>query len=189
MSRPALQTKRWRWIASAAKLALGGQFSQSYVDLGLAWQNIDIARLTVAERQTILDLTQTRFAAGLENEASLEQAKALLAVSRMELHRAEAERDIRIHSVAALIGRGANIYGEIARPSAAVENALPLPEHLPADLLAHRPGRFWQPTLASVLRPCMAVTLPTPISIPISISPPRLASSRLVWRRCLQAIL
>ena len=57
----------------------------------------------------------------------------------MELHRAEAERDIRIHSVAALIGRGANIYGEIARPSAAVENALPLPEHLPADLLAHRP--------------------------------------------------
>ena len=54
--------------ASAAKLALAGQFSQSYVDLGLAWQNIDIARLTVAERQTILDLTQTRFAAGLRTK-------------------------------------------------------------------------------------------------------------------------
>src|SRR4051812_20017173 len=89
--------------ASAARLALAGQFAQSYVDLALAWLNIDIAQQTVAERQTILDLTQSRVSAGLENEASLEQAKALLAVSRMELHRAEAERDVRIHAVAALI--------------------------------------------------------------------------------------
>ncbi len=125
--------------ASAAKLALAGQFAQSYVDLLLAWENIDIATQTVAERQTILDLTQSRVTAGLENEASLEQAKALLATSRMELRRAEAERDLGIHAIAALIGEGANIYGEIARPAAAVENALPLPDHLPADLLARRP--------------------------------------------------
>ncbi len=125
--------------AGAARLALAGQFAQSYVDLALAWQNIDIAEQTVAERQTILDLTQSRVAAGLENEASLEQAKALLAMSRMELRRAEAERDLGVHTVAALIGQGANVYGEIGRPSAGIENALPLPEHLPADLLARRP--------------------------------------------------
>jgi len=77
--------------------------------------------------------------AGLENEASLEQAKALLATARMELRRSEAERDLGIHAIAALVGEGANFYGEINRPSAAVENALPLPEHLPADLLARRP--------------------------------------------------
>src|SRR3954467_11549195 len=41
--------------ASAAKLALAGQFAQSYVDLLLAWENIDIARQTVSERQAILD--------------------------------------------------------------------------------------------------------------------------------------
>jgi NodT family efflux transporter outer membrane factor (OMF) lipoprotein len=125
--------------ASAAKLALAGQFAQSYVDLSLAWQNIDIARLTVAERQTILDLTQSRVGAGLENEASLEQAKALLAMARMELRRAEAQRDLGVHAIAALTGQGAAAYGEIARPAAAIENALPLPQHLPADLLARRP--------------------------------------------------
>lgn len=125
--------------AGAAKLALAGQFAQSYVDLLLAFENIDIAQQTVTERQAILDLTQSRVTAGLENEASLEQAKALLATSRMELRRAEAARDLGIHAIAALIGEGANVYGDIVRPSAAVENALPLPKHLPADLLARRP--------------------------------------------------
>ena len=125
--------------ASAARLALAGMFSQSYVELLLAWQNIDIAHQTVAERQTILDLTQSRVKAGLENEASLEQAKALLATSRIEVRRSEAQRDMTVHAIAALIGQGAKVYPDIARPAAAVENALPLPAHLPADLLARRP--------------------------------------------------
>ncbi|HEY2011517.1 MAG TPA: efflux transporter outer membrane subunit [Rhizomicrobium sp.] len=125
--------------ASAARLALAGMFSQAYVELLLAYQNIDIAHETVAERQVILDLTQSRTTAGLENEASLEQAKALLATSRMEVRRSEAQRDVAVHAIAALIGQGAKAYPDIARPSAVVENALPLPEHLPADLLARRP--------------------------------------------------
>lgn len=123
----------------AAKMALAGQFAQSYVALLLAWQNIDIAHQTLDERQTILDLTQSRVAAGLENEASLEQAKALLAMTRIDVRRTEAQRDIGVHAIAALIGRGADAYPTITRPAAAVENALPLPEHLPADLLSRRP--------------------------------------------------
>jgi NodT family efflux transporter outer membrane factor (OMF) lipoprotein len=125
--------------ASAARLALSGMFAQSYVALLLAWQNIDIAHETVAERQTILDLTASRVKAGLENEASLEQAKALLAMARIEVRRCDAARDVAVHAIAALIGQGAKVYPRIARPSAAVENALPLPQHLPADLLARRP--------------------------------------------------
>lgn len=125
--------------AGAARLALAGQFAQSYVALLLAWQTIDIARLTLDERQVILDLTQSRVTSGLENQASLEQAKALLAMSRMELRRAEAQRDIGVHAIAALIGRGADAYSSITRPAAAIENALPLPVHLPVDLLSRRP--------------------------------------------------
>lgn len=125
--------------AGAARLALAGQFAQSYIDLLLAWQNIDIAHQTLDERQTILDLTQSRTTAGLENQASLEQARALLAMARIDLRRAEAQRDISVHAIAALIGRGADAYPNITRPAAAVENALPLPDHLPADLLARRP--------------------------------------------------
>ena len=125
--------------ADAARLAMAGIFAQSYVDLLLAWQNLDIAHQTVAERQTILDLTQSRVAAGLENEASLEQAKALLAMARIDVRRAEAQRDIGVHAIAALTGQGAEAYAGIQRPAAGIENALPLPQSLPADLLARRP--------------------------------------------------
>jgi NodT family efflux transporter outer membrane factor (OMF) lipoprotein len=125
--------------ASAARLALAGQFAQSYVALALAWQNIDIARQTLDERQAILDLTQSRVTAGLENEASLEQAKALLATARMELRRTQAQRDIGVHAIAALAGQGAGSYAAITRPAMGMENALPLPQHLPADLLSRRP--------------------------------------------------
>ncbi|MEO8300534.1 MAG: efflux transporter outer membrane subunit [Rhizomicrobium sp.] len=125
--------------AGAARMALAGIFAQSYVQLLLAYQNIDIARLTLDERQVILDLTQSRVASGLENQASLEQAKALLAMSRIELRQAEAQRDIGVHAIAALIGRGADAYPTIQRPSAGIENALPLPDRLPADLLSRRP--------------------------------------------------
>jgi len=125
--------------AGAARLALTGQFAQSYVALLLAWQNIDIAHQTLDERQIILDLTQSRVQSGLENEASLEQAKALLATARMEVRRTEAQRDVGVHAIAALIGRGADAYPTIQRPALAVESGLPLPRSLPADLLSRRP--------------------------------------------------
>ena len=125
--------------AAAARLALAGQFAQSYIDLLLAWQNIDIAHQTLDERQTILDLTQSRVATGLENEASLEQAKALLAMAKMEVRRTEAGRDLGIHAIAALTGRGADAYASVVRPAAGIENAMPLPDQLPVDLLARRP--------------------------------------------------
>ena len=57
----------------------------------------------------------------------------------LDVRRTEAQRDIGVHAIAALTGRGADAYPGIARPAAAVENALPLPEHLPADLLSRRP--------------------------------------------------
>lgn len=125
--------------AAAARLAVAGLFVQTYVSLGLAWQNLEIARQTVAERQTILDLTQSRVASGLENEAALEQARALLAMANIDVRRAEAGRDMAVHAIAALAGEGAGAYGGIARPAMLNQAALTPPDVLPADLLARRP--------------------------------------------------
>ena len=125
--------------AMAARLALAGTFAQTYINLLLAWQNIDIAHQTVADRQTILDLTKSRVTAGLENEAALEQAKALLAMARIDVRRAQAQRDMGVHAIAALTGQGADAYGGITRPSPSLDTALPLPKSLPADLLSRRP--------------------------------------------------
>src|SRR5471030_1128072 len=168
--------------AGAARLALAGMFAQSYVELLLAYQNIDIAHQTVDERQTILDLTQSRVTAGLENEASLEQAKALLAMARIEVRRAEAQRDMGVHAIAALIGRGADAYPSIVRP----------PRRWTTPCRCRRPclptcwpaaPTFWRRWRGSMRR-CGGATPPMPTSIPISISPPPPACRRWVLPTC-----
>jgi NodT family efflux transporter outer membrane factor (OMF) lipoprotein len=125
--------------AAGARLALSGAFAQTYINLYLAYVNGDIAEETVAERQGILDLTQNRFNAGLENASALEQAKALLSLAKVERARVAAQREMDVHAIAALAGQGASLYPTIVRPTPNLDAALPLPETLPADLLARRP--------------------------------------------------
>ncbi len=125
--------------ASAARLALAGALAQTYINLMLAYEDNDIALQTVAEREEILRLTQGRFNAGLENASAVEQAKALLALARVDVKRTAAQRDIDVHAIAALTGQGAAAYATIARPTTNLDTALPLPTALPADLLARRP--------------------------------------------------
>jgi len=125
--------------AEAAHLALSGAFAQAYIDLLLNYQNGDIADATVAERTEILQITQGRFDAGLENASAVEQAKSLLSIAKADQFRFAAAREVDIHAIAALAGQGAALYGTINRPAPDLDVALPLPEKLPADLLARRP--------------------------------------------------
>jgi len=125
--------------AEAAHLALSGAFAQAYVDLLLNYQNGDIADATVAERSEILQITQGRFGAGLENASAVEQAKSLLSISKADQLRYAAAREVDTHAIAALAGQGAALYATISRPTPDLDVALPLPQQLPADLLARRP--------------------------------------------------
>lgn len=123
----------------AARLAVTGAFVQTYVDLLLNYQNGDIADETVAERTEILQITQGRFEARLENASAVEQAKSLLSIAKADQLRYAAARDVDVHALAALAGQGASLYGTIDRPMPQLDRALPLPEQLPADLLSRRP--------------------------------------------------
>jgi NodT family efflux transporter outer membrane factor (OMF) lipoprotein len=109
------------------------------MDLLLNWQNGDIADQAVAERTEILKITQGRFDAGLENGSAVAQARALLAQAKADQLRFAAAREADVHAIAALMGRGADAYPEITRPAPDLTAALPLPDTLPADLLARRP--------------------------------------------------
>ena len=122
--------------ATAARLMLAGTVTNAYVALWRADVLIDVDRDTVIQREGILALTAGRVRAGLDTNASQEQARALLAFSREELTRAVAVRDLAVHQIAALIGRGADAYA-IDRPHLDAA-ALALPGTLPADLLARR---------------------------------------------------
>ncbi|MBA2588072.1 MAG: efflux transporter outer membrane subunit [Alphaproteobacteria bacterium] len=125
--------------AQAARLALSGAIAQAYVNLLLDYQNGDIADATVAEREGILRISQGRFGAGLENGSAVEQAKSLLSIAKADQERYAAAREMDIHAIAALTGQGAAAYTTITRPRPNLDVALPLPDRLPADLLARRP--------------------------------------------------
>ncbi len=124
---------------AAARLAVTGALVQAYIDLDRADRLADIASRTQSERQDTLSLTQRRVKDGLDSEVEEQEAQALLARARENRVAADNDRDIVVHEIAALIGRGADAYPAIGRPAITRDAALALPDSLPADLLGRRP--------------------------------------------------
>ncbi|NKF21959.1 efflux transporter outer membrane subunit [Solimonas marina] len=123
----------------SARLALAGSIAQSYVNLYTAYAMADIATQAEQQREALLKLTEDRVHAGLDTQLDVKSAEALLPQAREQRLQAEASRDMAVHSLAALSGQGANAYVTIKRPALKLDAALPLPQDLPIDLLAHRP--------------------------------------------------
>lgn len=128
-----------RLDTEAARLAVSAAVVQSYVDLDRAYKLADIAAQTEREKADTLALTQRRVHDGLDSEVEVQEADALYAQAREARIRADSMREIVIHELAALIGRGADAYGAIGKPTLQLDAALPLPNALPADLLSRRP--------------------------------------------------
>ncbi len=122
--------------ATAARLLLAATVTQAYVALWRAYLLIDVDRDALAQREGLVSLTHGRVRAGLDTTASEKQAAALRDFARQELTRAEAARELAVHQIAALIGRGADAYD--LTPPAPSDAGLALPQKLPADLLARR---------------------------------------------------
>jgi NodT family efflux transporter outer membrane factor (OMF) lipoprotein len=122
--------------AEAARLLLAGSVTQAYVALWRSYLLIDVAEETVRQQGGLNGLTAGRVRAGLDSTASQKQSEALLAIAKEELTQANANRDLAVHAIAALIGRGADAYN-ITRPQLN-DAALELPQTLPVDLLARR---------------------------------------------------
>ena len=125
--------------AATARLTLSGAMAQSYVDLYRAYLLADIAKQSEQQRETLLKLTRNRVAAGLDTQLELHTAEAALPQARSVRLQAEAQRDMAIHSLAALSGRGPDAYQSMARPQITAEATLPLPTQLTMDLLSRRP--------------------------------------------------
>jgi NodT family efflux transporter outer membrane factor (OMF) lipoprotein len=137
---------RARALAQAAdldientRLMLAGAVTQAYVELYRSYALVDIAERAERQRQTIIDITRRRLAAGLDTRLELREAEGQLPQARVDRAQAEAAADLAIHQLAALCGQGADAYGSIKRPQFDLDAALPLPTELPINLLARRP--------------------------------------------------
>jgi NodT family efflux transporter outer membrane factor (OMF) lipoprotein len=125
--------------AAGATLALSGAVSQTYVDLQRVTELERLAGRAAAQRESLLSLTRQRVKAGLDSDVELRTAEANRAQADVEREQAQVGRELAVHSLAALAGQGTDAYAGITPPELDLQRALPLPEALPADLLAHRP--------------------------------------------------
>lgn len=125
--------------SATARLTLSGAMAQSYVELYRAYALADIAQQNERQRETMLKITKSRVNAGLDTQLELKLAEAALPQARTARLQAEVQRDLAIHSLAALSGHGADAYNKINRPHIIPDATLPLPSELTLDLLSRRP--------------------------------------------------
>lgn len=143
--REAALVERAKALANAseldtdgARLAIAGAVVDAYVQLDAAYKLADLAQQNLDERREIFALTSRRVDANLDSVAEEKQAQTLFDEAEVSLEQAKADRDVAVHALAALMGRGADAYAQIERP-AFRGVPLGLPGSLPADLLARRP--------------------------------------------------
>lgn len=123
---------------AAARVALAGAVAQAYVDFARADAQARIAADFVASREASLGIARTRRRTDLGSDFDVSAAQALLAEARQAGVRAQGQRRLTIHALAALAGRGIDAYAGTAAPALRLDSAIPVPATIPADLIARR---------------------------------------------------
>ncbi len=123
---------------AAARLSLSGAVVQTYIDLARAEAQAAIAERTIATRTNSLRLVNVRVRNQLNSKLDAQAATTLVAQARQALLRAQAAQVLARNALAALAGRGADYPATIGTTRLRLDAALPLPQRLPADLLARR---------------------------------------------------
>ena len=124
--------------AYAVRLLLASIIARAYAQLARSFEQLDLARETLAQRQAMFDLTQRRVAAGLDSDIELKQAEGSIPAARSRMAQLEEEIALGRNLLAALAGKGPDRGLAITRPQLQPQ-AIALPSALPADLLGRRP--------------------------------------------------
>jgi NodT family efflux transporter outer membrane factor (OMF) lipoprotein len=128
-----------RLDAAAARLAIAVSIAQTYVGMARAERLIEVADGFVQTRQKALGFAQSRVKNQLGSQFDTKQAETLLAQAQQARTQAVQQRDVLVHALAALVGRGADFYPQITAPTLVLNQAPAVPQILPADLLGRRP--------------------------------------------------
>jgi NodT family efflux transporter outer membrane factor (OMF) lipoprotein len=123
----------------AARLAIAVAVVQAYIQLDLNYALLDVTNDNLKQQQSILDLTQQRVTAGLENTARVKQSEGTVALTRAGLAFVEASIELARNQLADLVGAGPDRGQSLQRPQLNAPAEIALPSTLPADLLGRRP--------------------------------------------------
>jgi NodT family efflux transporter outer membrane factor (OMF) lipoprotein len=123
----------------AARLAISVAVVQAYIQFDLNYSLLDVTTDNLTQQQSILDLTQQRVSAGLENTARVKQSEGTVALTRAGLAFVEANIELSRNQLADLAGAGPDRGQSLNRPQLHAPANIALPSQLPADLLGRRP--------------------------------------------------
>ena len=123
----------------AARLAISVAVVQAYIQFDLNYSLLDVTNDNLTQQQSILDLTQQRVSAGLENTARVKQSEGTVALTRAGLAFVEANIELSRNQLADLAGAGPDRGQSLNRPQLHAPADIALPSQLPADLLGRRP--------------------------------------------------
>jgi NodT family efflux transporter outer membrane factor (OMF) lipoprotein len=125
--------------AATAELMLSSAVAQGYLEFARAHRLEQVALQAQAQRRALLDLTTQRVGAGLESNAELRAAESNLEQSAVDIEQARLAAAMARNALAALTGTSVAAAPALSPPAIDFERALPVPDALPADLLARRP--------------------------------------------------
>lgn len=124
---------------AAARLALAVAVVRAYVQLDLQYALLDVTNDNLKQQESILDLTQQRVSAGLENTARVKQSEGQVALTRAGVAYVEGNIDLARNQIADLVGAGPDRGQQLTRPKLNAPAYVALPSVLPAELLGRRP--------------------------------------------------
>ena len=125
--------------SAAARLALAVAVVQAYIQLDLQYALLDVTNDNLKQQQSILELTQQRVSAGLENSARVKQSEGQVALTRAAVAYVEASVELARNQLADLVAAGPDRGAQLRRPQLSPPASIALPSVLPADLLGRRP--------------------------------------------------
>ena len=124
---------------AAARLAIAVAVVRAYIQLDLSYALLDVTNDNLKQQTAILELTQQRVGAGLENVARVKQSEGQLALTRAGGAAVNANIELARNQLAALVGAGPDRGQGLARPHLNAPAQIALPTLLPAELLGRRP--------------------------------------------------
>ena len=124
--------------AFAARLVLSTGIANAYVQLARAYDQLELARRTLEDRERVQSLTGDRVRAGLDSRLELKQVETSIPAARARIAQIEEEIGLARSQLAALLGKGPDRGLAIERPTLHPASVA-LPSRVPADLLGRRP--------------------------------------------------
>ncbi len=121
-------------------VALYSEVARNYVDVRTAQARIDFAHKNLSIQRETLELTESRYDAGIAPRLDVEQAKTNLANTESEIPMLRKAEAAGIHRLAALTGRYPSTLGIDLKSSGAIPSiSVALPDAIPGDVLRQRP--------------------------------------------------